>query len=123
MDYRNPIYTVDGRINCEVNHPEFGWVPFTADPNDVAAHGRAIFSKITEAGDIAPYVAPVISDADLAEQIRLQRNNLLAASDWTQLPDVPQTTKDVWATYRKELRDITLQSEFPREIVWPTKPE
>jgi hypothetical protein len=123
MDYRNPIYTADGRINCEVNHPEFGWIPFTADPNDVAAHGRDIFSKITEVGDITPYVAPIISDADLAEQIRLQRNGLLAASDWTQLPDVPQTIKDTWATYRKELRDITLQSEFPREVVWPTKPE
>ena len=30
-------------INCKIEHPVYGWVPFTASPLDVAAHGRAIY--------------------------------------------------------------------------------
>lgn len=53
--------------------------------------------------------------------VREKRNRLLAASDWTQLPDVPLATKEAWAVYRQELRDVTLQPD-PFNIVWPTTP-
>lgn len=53
--------------------------------------------------------------------VRSKRDQLLAASDWTQLPDVPLTTKEAWATYRQALRDITLQAD-PFNIVWPVGP-
>jgi len=53
--------------------------------------------------------------------IRNKRDNLLQTSDWTQLPDVPITTKEAWATYRQALRDITNQSD-PFNITWPTVP-
>lgn len=54
-------------------------------------------------------------------QVRLQRNKLLADSDWTQLPDSPLTVLDKadWSTYRQQLRDVTLQSD-PFAIVWPS---
>ncbi len=52
-----------------------------------------------------------------------QRNTLLAASDWTQLPDVPLATKDAWATYRQALRDITAQPGYPLNIIWPDRPQ
>jgi len=58
MNYRNAQYTADGRIDCEVNHPKFGWIPFTTDPNDSEKLGRDLFAKITNAGGIAPYVPP-----------------------------------------------------------------
>ena len=54
--------------------------------------------------------------------VRNEREKLLFASDWTQLPDVGIITKTAWATYRQELRDITTQSD-PFNIVWPSKPE
>lgn len=57
--------------------------------------------------------------AELAQQ---RRRKLLAACDWTQLPDVPQSTKDSWTTYRQLLRDITEQSGYPLDIVWPASP-
>jgi hypothetical protein len=52
------------------------------------------------------------------------RNEALARSDWTQLPDVPLTLeqKTAWATYRQALRDITAQPGFPDNINWPMKP-
>ena len=65
-----------------------------------------------------------VSDYPSAEQYaRSQRNTLLAQSDWTQLPDVPLQTKQAWAEYRQALRDITTQSGYPFDIVWPTPPQ
>jgi hypothetical protein len=56
------------------------------------------------------------------QDIRQRRNELLTASDWTQLPDNPLTDeeKQSWAVYRQALRDITGASN-PFEIVFPTK--
>ncbi len=53
--------------------------------------------------------------------VRAKRDKLLLASDWTQLPDVPLTTKEMWANYRQALRDVTLQAD-PFNIVWPGNP-
>jgi hypothetical protein len=41
----------------------------------------------------------------LYERMRLRRDSLLAASDWTQLPDAP-IDQAAWATYRQQLRDF-----------------
>jgi hypothetical protein len=41
--------------------------------------------------------------------LRSNRDQLLAASDWTQLPDAP-VDKAAWATYRQALRDLPNQS-------------
>lgn len=57
------------------------------------------------------------------EAIRHKRNQLLADSDWTQLPDVPEQTRLKWQAYRQALRDITLQDGFPENIIWPEMPE
>lgn len=56
------------------------------------------------------------------DDIRAQRNTLLAGSDWSQLPDAP-VDKEAWATYRRALRDITETFATPDAVVWPTKPE
>ena len=54
--------------------------------------------------------------------VRAERDRRLLASDWTQLPDVPLTTKEAWAVYRQALRDITEQPD-PFNIVWPEPPQ
>lgn len=51
------------------------------------------------------------------------RRKLLAACDWTQLPDVTIPTKAEWATYRQALRDISKQEGFPFDVIWPTPPQ
>lgn len=58
----------------------------------------------------------------VAEEIRNKRNYFLLQSDWTQLQDVPESTKEKWSVYRQALRDITDQSEFPLNVVWPVSP-
>jgi hypothetical protein len=54
-------------------------------------------------------------------EVRQQRNGLLSACDWTQLPDAP-VDRTIWATYRQELRDVTAQEGFPWNVVWPEQP-
>jgi len=53
--------------------------------------------------------------------VREKRDFLLAASDYTQLPDVSLPNKEAWVTYRQALRDITTLSD-PYNVVWPTPP-
>ena len=57
----------------------------------------------------------------MADDVRKQRNDLLAACDWTQVADAP-VDKDAWAAYRQALRDITTQEGFPLSIDWPVAP-
>ena len=56
-------------------------------------------------------------------KIRSQRDALLQACDWTQLPDVPLDTeqKQAWVAYRQALRDVTSQAD-PYNIEWPVAP-
>ena len=50
---------------------------------------------------------------------RSERAARLAATDWTQLPDIAEATRVKYQSYRQALRDITLQQGYPDTIVWP----
>jgi len=69
---------------------------------------------------------PPLSHEQLVEAqwgiIREERNKLLTSTDWTQLPDVPVATKNLWEPYRQALRDVTNQSD-PYNIAWPIPPK
>ncbi|WP_033576728.1 tail fiber assembly protein [Dickeya chrysanthemi] len=68
-------------------------------------------------------VTPVpLSDTQLAEDARRQRDNLLTASDWTQVSDAP-VDQQAWRTYREILRQVPEQTGFPLNIAWPVQPE
>ena len=54
--------------------------------------------------------------------LRDQRDSLLAACDYTQLPDAPEANKAAWATYRQALRDIPKRTTDPASPVWPVAP-
>ena len=56
--------------------------------------------------------------------IRTRRDQLLRASDFTQLPDFPATDaqRAEVTAYRQALRDIPEQVEKPAELVWPVLP-
>lgn len=57
MQIRNPIYTADGRIDCEINHQKYGWVPYTASGASTDPDEKAIFDAAFDVNP-APYVAP-----------------------------------------------------------------
>ena len=58
------------------------------------------------------------------QNMRTQRNQLLAQTDWMGNSDVTMSAD--WKTYRQALRDITKQTPADDQlsnITWPTKPE
>ena len=58
---------------------------------------------------------------DRWEDVRIERDKLLAETDWRALQDT-STIPEAWATYRQALRDITSQTDVDN-LTWPTKPE
>ena len=80
----------------------------------------AINAKITE-----------LDNAEPMRLLRVERTRLLVESDWTQFPDVPDSTKTAWQPYRQQLRDLPataspkLDESYELDlssVTWPTKP-
>lgn len=72
MDIRNPKYNRNGTIDCEINHPAYGWLPFTADPTDSEGEGRTRYAELIAGvhGDIAaasPTPITTLQDGKLEE--------------------------------------------------------
>jgi hypothetical protein len=57
--------------------------------------------------------------------VRTRRDVLLAATDWTQMPDAPLTEEQklAWTAYRQALRDVPQQVDFPQTVIWPQRPD
>lgn len=54
--------------------------------------------------------------------LRILRNKLLSASDWTQTIDAP-VDQAAWAEYRQALRDLPENTVDPLNPVFPMFPE
>jgi len=87
------------------------------------AEGNIPFTAEEEAEmDAQAAVYAAGADSRKAAEVRTERNTKLAATDWTQAADVPQTLKDSYVSYRQALRDVPQQSGFPNQVVWPELP-
>lgn len=65
MEFRSATFNQFGTIDVEINHPKFGWIPFTASPDDPEKLGRDIYTAAMT-GPVASYVASpaVVIDLD-----------------------------------------------------------
>jgi hypothetical protein len=119
------------RMNVEINHPNYGWIPYTVDPSDTdeTIDNDAIMSLI--GSNFEPYIAPTQDelDAEAAIDVRFARDAKLANDvdpmvsnplRWNSLTDDQRTA---WTQYRADLLNIPQQSGFPHNVTWPTKPE
>lgn len=61
------------------------------------------------------------NSVEQSRRARLLRDQLLAASDWTQVADAPVNKGD-WSAYRNALRDVPSQPGFPTHVIWPIRP-
>jgi hypothetical protein len=105
---------------------------FTADELERAGYSgpyeRPECDPITETVDWdgSGYLVRPYNAAELEGQwsrVREQRNQLLQASDWTQIEDYDLgADRAAWASYRQALRDIRDQPN-PFSITWPLAPE
>ena len=83
MNTRNAIRNRDGSIDMEIEHPEFGWIPFTASPTDSEEHGRALYAEADARGDVP-------------------------APKWPEMPDIsaePTTAEIVMAIAKRDAGD------------------
>ena len=55
------------------------------------------------------------------DELRTERNRLLAETDWWDMSDTPTMTA-AQITYRQALRDITNTYTSLDDVVWPTRP-
>lgn len=76
------------------------------------------YSPFTYAQYTAKYTE--LENARPLEELRKERNRLLAETDWWASSDLTMTTEQT--TYRQALRDITDTYSSLDTVVWPTKP-
>jgi hypothetical protein len=131
-NYRNAKYVTETVIDCEIEHETFGWIPYTLDPadTDMTINNDDLLAAMEAAGDVEAYIPPTQAelDAALSDQLRMERDALLAKLDafvgnplrWATLSAEQQ---DAWAGYRQALLDVPQQAGFPNDVVWPVKPE
>ena len=133
MNYRNAQYINDnGWVDCEIQHPEHGWIPYTLDPadTDMTIDNNVLLAAMASADDVAAYVPPTQAELDeaAAQAVRGERNMKLAsevdpiagnALRWAALSAEEQAT---WAAYRQALLDVPEQAGFPHDVAWPVKP-
>ena len=127
-EYRNAAYVTadNSRMYVEVNHPTYGWIPFTIDNADTGSDIDLSALKTTIGSDVTAYSAP--TNAELAARIRLRRSHILVndvdpiVSNPLLWADLGTSKQNEWAAYRTALLNIPDQSEFPTSFTWPTKP-
>ena len=134
VDYRNAQYMNEsGWVDCEIDHPEYGWIPYTLNPQDEdpTIDNNNLLTRMLESNSISPFVPPTQEELYEKEAVncRAYRDSLLQTEvdpivtnplRWAELTLEKQQE---WADYRLELLAVPEQSGFPSDINWPTKPE
>ena len=132
-EYRNAtsLELDNSRIDVEINHPDFGWIPYTLDmtDTDMTVNNDDLLSLI--GSDFVAYTAPTQAelDAEEASEVRMMRDHLLKSevdsivSNPLRWADMASEKQTEWSQYRTDLLNVPQQSGFPNTISWPTKPE
>ena len=115
------------RMDVEINHPSFGWIPYTLDPSDtdMTIDNSELLSLI--GSDFVPF-SQIEHDVRVATMVRVQRDAKLTNEvdpvvsnplRWADLSSEEQTEV---AAYRTALLDVPQQPGFPSTVSWPTPP-
>jgi len=118
------------RMDVEINHPDYKWIPYTLDPSDtdMTINNDEVMALI--GNNFAAYVPPTQAelDAETAVQVRNERDNLLATvvdplvSNPLRWADLTSDKQTEWSQYRTDLLGVPQQSGFPHIITWPVEP-
>lgn len=130
MNYRSPKFCRDNiRIDCEIEHPIYGWIPFTCDPRDTGAEFdvKELHRRMVRSNKVIHMTQAEI-DAEIAAEVRMERDGRLAAevdplvTNPLRWGDLAAEQQEAWADYRRALLDLSTQPGFPHDITWPTQP-
>ena len=133
MIYRNARYTdaSNRAVDCEIDHPEFGWVPYTLVPENTegSIDNIALLGIMIDRGDISEFVEPFVSEEEkhdiASSEVREHRAKLLStyfdpfASNPFRWESLPVTERQALLDYRSSLLDISEQDGFPYNVQWP----
>ena len=118
------------RIDVEINHPDYGWIPYTLDMSDtdMTINNDDLLSLIGT--NFAAYVAPTQAELDAvtAANVRAERDQILATvvdplvSNPLRWSDLTSDKQTEWSQYRTNLLNVPQQAGFPNSITWPTEP-
>jgi len=105
MQWRNPIFTAGGLIDCEVKHPRYGWIPFTCDPADTAADFNTASLFAAMEPQAAPFVPPLKPTPAQDQQKAKRRAAFRAEADplffkW----QAGEGAEAAWRQKREEIR-------------------
>jgi len=119
----------DGHVDCEINHPQYGWIPYTIAPDDedMTIDNEQLLDLIDEAGGPAPLTEEARYTKH-ATFVRIIRDGLLQdrvdpiASNALRWQELDEQQKAALSSYRQSLLDVTEQEGFPYTIKWPDAP-
>jgi hypothetical protein len=131
MEYRNAKFINKEHtiVDCEINSPVYGWIPYTMHPDDtdMTVDNNVLIAAFRRNNDVANYTPP--SYEKLAYDARVERNRRLVyevdpiVTNPLRWADLTPDAQSAWKQYRTDLLNITNQTNFPYGINWPTKPE
>jgi len=120
----------NARMNVEINHPDYGWIPYTLDPDDTdnTINNDEVMALI--GSNFTAYVAPTQAelDSETAANVRAERDDILATvvdpmvSNPLRWSDLSSDKQTEWSQYRTNLLNVPQQAGFPNSITWPTEP-
>jgi len=114
MEFRNPAYNAYGTIDCEINHPVYGWIPTTASANDAETASLFVTLELDDttlpapppqnaASILAQWRANAVISQAQARLTLLQLGLLTAVQD---IADADPAASIVWE-YADEIRRVS----------------
>jgi hypothetical protein len=107
MEIRNPVFTAANAIDCEINHPIHGWIPFTAASDDVEQLGQDVYAAALEMSP-QPYQPPPPYVPTPEERIA-ELKAFLRDTDYVALSDYDKDKPEIIAerqAAREALREL-----------------
>lgn len=110
MEYRNPKHNAFGGIDCEILHPDFGWLSFTATPGDTGAafDVEALYTTMSNDPETEEYVAPE-PEPVLPGAVRSEANRRLVAMASAYTP----AERETWSVQIAEANALTANADAP----------
>ena len=117
-------------MNVEINHPVYGWIPYTVSNNDTDTTIDNSEVLMLIGTDFEAYVPPTQEELDkeAAQEVRNERDGILSmvvdplVSNPLRWAEMTPETQATWAQYRQDLLDVPQQAGFPHSVTWPTEP-
>lgn len=128
-EYRNVVCwnNDDTRYDMEINHPEYGWIPFTLNmlDNETPIDKDALKTLI---GTNYRNATQTEKDEEASGLVRTSRNVKLEnevdpiVSNDIRWAEMTTEEQNAWKQYRTDLLNVPQQAGFPHNVTWPTKP-